>query len=42
MAGIEVHYQQVSKGYIDSREIVYFLTVIILFLQLTILKVKNR
>jgi ABC-2 type transport system permease protein len=42
MAGIEVHYQQISKGYIDSRDIIYFLTVIVLFLQLTILKVKNR
>jgi ABC-2 type transport system permease protein len=42
MAGIEVHYQQISKGYIDSRDIIYFLTVIVLFLQLTILNVKNR
>jgi ABC-2 type transport system permease protein len=42
MAGIAVHYEHMSKGYIDSRDLIYFLTVIILFLQLTIMQVKNR
>jgi ABC-2 type transport system permease protein len=40
--GIESHYQNISKGYVDTRDVVYFLTVIALFLKLTSSKVKNR
>jgi|SRR5215469_5999601 len=35
MAGIDFHYQSVSRGVIDTRDVIYFLTVIILFLSVT-------
>lgn len=35
MAGIDFHYQSVSRGVIDTRDVFYFLTVIILFLSVT-------
>jgi ABC-2 type transport system permease protein len=42
LLGIESHYQNISKGYVDTRDVVYFLSVIALFLKLTSSKVKNR
>jgi ABC-2 type transport system permease protein len=42
LLGIEQHYQNISKGYVDTRDLVYFLSVIVLFLQLTIIKIKNQ
>lgn len=41
-AGIMQHYQNISKGYIDSRDVIYFLSVIVLFLYMTIQQVKSR
>lgn len=35
MAGIDFHYQSISRGVIDSRDIIYFLSVIFLFLAIT-------
>jgi ABC-2 type transport system permease protein len=35
MAGIDYHYRSISRGVIDSRDIVYFLSVIFLFLTVT-------
>jgi gliding motility-associated transport system permease protein len=35
MAGIDFHYQSISRGVIDTRDAIYFLTVIILFLSIT-------
>lgn len=35
MAGIDFHYRSISRGVIDTRDIVYFLSVIFLFLMLT-------
>ena len=35
MAGIDFHYQSISRGVLDTRDIVYFFTVIYLFLYLT-------
>jgi ABC-2 type transport system permease protein len=32
MIGINFHYQSISRGVIDTRDIVYFLSVIFLFL----------
>ncbi|MCO6497908.1 MAG: ABC transporter permease [Chitinophagaceae bacterium] len=32
MLGIDLHYQNISRGVIDTRDIVYFLSLIILFL----------
>lgn len=35
MAGINFHYQSISRGVIDTRDLVYFLSLIIFFLLLT-------
>jgi ABC-2 type transport system permease protein len=35
MLGIDFHYRSISRGVIDSRDIVYFFSVIILFLAIT-------
>lgn len=35
MIGIDFHYRSISRGVIDSRDIIYFLSVIFLFLSLT-------
>ena len=35
MIGIDFHYQSISRGLIDTRDIIYFLTVTILFFILT-------
>jgi len=35
MAGIDFHYQSVSRGVIDTRDLIYFLSIIFLFLFIT-------
>jgi ABC-2 type transport system permease protein len=35
MAGIDFHYRSISRGLIDTRDVVYFLSVIFLFLTIT-------
>jgi len=40
--GIQYHYQSFSKGLLDSRDMLYFLGVIVLFLQGTKLKLESR
>jgi ABC-2 type transport system permease protein len=40
--GIQSHYQNISKGYIDSRDLVYFLSIIFFFAYGTMLNVKSR
>jgi ABC-2 type transport system permease protein len=35
MAGIDFHYRSVSRGVIDTRDVVYFLSVVVLFLSIT-------
>jgi len=40
--GIDYHYQSVSRGVIDSRDIIYFLSVIILFIILTKTSLQSR
>jgi len=35
MAGIDFHYRSVSRGVIDTRDIIYFLSVVVLFLSIT-------
>jgi len=42
MAGIDFHYQSVSRGVIDTRDVIYFLTVIILFLSITYRNLLKR
>lgn len=40
--GIQYHYDAISRGIIDSRNIIYFLSVIIFFLALTKLMLERR
>jgi ABC-2 type transport system permease protein len=40
--GIDQHYQSISRGLIDSRDIVYFISVILLFFGLTIRNLLQR
>jgi ABC-2 type transport system permease protein len=35
MAGIDFHYRSISRGVIDTRDVIYFITIIILFLSIT-------
>jgi len=35
MAGIDYHYRSMSRGVIDSRDVIYFLSLIFLFLSIT-------
>jgi ABC-2 type transport system permease protein len=40
--GISTHYASMSRGVIDTRDVVYFLSVIILFILLTKLSIESR
>lgn len=40
--GISQHYASISRGVIDSRDIVYFLSVIVLFLYMSRLRLQSR
>ena len=42
MLGLDQHYQSMSRGVIDLRDLVYFLSVIMLFVFLTARNLKNR
>ncbi len=42
MIGMEFHYNSISRGLIDSRDVVYFLSIIILFISLTRFSLSNR
>lgn len=42
MIGIDFHYRSLSRGAVDSRDIVYFLSVIFLFLLITRKKLLTR
>jgi ABC-2 type transport system permease protein len=42
MIGMEFHYISISRGFIDSRDVVYFLSVIILFVSLTRYLLQSR
>lgn len=42
MIGIHFHYYSISRGVIDSRDIIYYLSVIILFLALTNFSLARR
>lgn len=39
--GINYHYKSISRGVIDSRDVVYFVVVSLIFLQLTVWKIKK-
>lgn len=40
--GISYHYNNISKGLVDSRDIVYFLSVIYIFIYATVTVMENR
>ncbi|HOF17151.1 MAG TPA: gliding motility-associated ABC transporter permease subunit GldF [Bacteroidales bacterium] len=40
--GISHHYESISRGVIDTRDIIYFLSSIVLFLYLAALRLKSR
>ena len=40
--GINAHYESMSRGVIDTRDIVYFLSVIVVFIYLTKTVIQNR
>ena len=42
MMGMQFHYNSISRGLIDSRDVIYFLSVIILFISLTRFSLSSR
>ncbi|MCB0577260.1 MAG: gliding motility-associated ABC transporter permease subunit GldF, partial [Saprospiraceae bacterium] len=40
--GIEYHYNSISRGVLDTRDLVYFLSVIAVFLAATVLSLGRR
>lgn len=42
MLGIDFHYRSISRGVIDSRDIIYFISIIYLFLLITVKKIQAR
>ncbi len=40
--GIDMHYQSISRGVIDSRDLLYFLSVIVIFIFFTRVKLSSR
>lgn len=42
MMGLSFHYNSISRGIIDTRDIVYFLSIIVLFVSLTQLSLARR
>lgn len=42
MIGMEFHYTSISRGLIDTRDLIYFISVIILFISLTRLSLSSR
>jgi ABC-2 type transport system permease protein len=42
MIGIDFHYRSISRGLIDTRDVIYFGSVIILFLAITHQNLKKK
>ena len=42
MLGIDFHYKSISRGVVDTRDVVYFGSMIVLFLMITIRNVERR
>lgn len=42
MLGIDFHYRSISRGVLDSRDIIYFISVIFLFLLITVKNLYKR
>jgi ABC-2 type transport system permease protein len=39
--GMDYHFKSMSRGVIDTRDVLYFVSVAILFLSLTVFKLKS-
>ncbi len=42
MVGMAFHYNSISRGLVDTRDVIYFLSVIVLFISLTRLSLNSR
>ena len=42
MLGIDFHYKSISRGVIDSRDVVYFFSIIFLSLLITVKKISKK
>jgi len=42
MVGMKFHYDNISKGFIDSRDMIYFISMIAFFLYMTIRNIQSR
>jgi ABC-2 type transport system permease protein len=42
MFGIDYHYSSISRGVIDTRDIVYFISIIALFIAMTLVSLEKR
>ncbi len=42
MIGMAFHYNSISRGLVDSRDVIYFLSIIVLFISLTRLSLNSR
>ncbi len=42
MLGISYHYDSISRGLVDSRDVIYFLSVIAIFIMLTLTSLEKR
>lgn len=42
MLGIDFHYRSISRGVLDSRDIIYFISIIFLFLLITVKNLHKR
>ncbi len=42
MAGIDFHYRSISRGVLDTRDIIYFLSIIFLSLQVTVKNIGKK
>ncbi len=40
--GIDFHYGSISRGLIDSRDVIYFMSIIVFFLFMTLLRLERR
>lgn len=40
--GISHHYESISRGMVDTRDLIYFMSVIVLFLYVSVLRLKSR
>jgi ABC-2 type transport system permease protein len=42
MLGIDFHYRSISRGVMDSRDIIYFASIIFLFLLITVKNLRKK